>query len=80
MKSVTVRVPAPDLARAMVLMREWLDLNRCEPTSFDCGTNGAEVTLSVGFSTGGAAKGFARRFGCEHRASPSQGQVALTPK
>ena len=39
MKSVTVRVPASDLARAMVLMREWLDLNRCEPTSFDCGTS-----------------------------------------
>jgi hypothetical protein len=73
-------MPAADLARAMVLMREWLDLNRCEPTTFDCGTNGAEVVLFVGFSTDGAAKGFARRFGGEHRASPSQGQFALTAK
>ena len=80
MKSVTVRVPASDLARAMVLMREWLDLHRCEPTSFDCGTNGAEVALLVGFSTGGAAKGFARRFGGESGASVSQGQFALTAK
>ena len=80
MKSVTVRVPASDLARAMVLMREWLDLNRCEPTSFDCGTNGAEVALLVGFSTGGAAKGFARRFGGESGTSSSQGRFALIAK
>jgi hypothetical protein len=80
MKNVTVRVPASDLAHAMVLMREWLDLHRCEPTSFDCGTNGAEVALLVGFSTGGAAKGFARRFGSESGASASQGQFALTAK
>ena len=80
MKSVTVRVPASDLARAMVLMREWLDLNRCEPTSFDCGTNGAEVALLVGFTTGGAAKEFARRFGGESGASSSQGRFAFTPK
>jgi hypothetical protein len=80
MKSVTVRVPASDLARAMVMMREWLDLHRCEPTSFDCGTNGAEVALLVGFSTGGAAKGFAKRFGGESGALASKGQFALTAK
>ena len=49
----------------MVMMREWLDLNRCEPTRFDCGTNGAEVVLLVDFSTGVAAEGFARRLGRE---------------
>ena len=38
-------VPAADLARAMVVMREWLGLNRCEPTRFDCGMKGAEVVL-----------------------------------
>src|SRR5260370_916062 len=57
MKSVTVRVPASDLARAMVMMREWLDLHRCEPTSFDCGTNGAEVALVVRFRPGGVPAG-----------------------
>jgi len=80
MKSVTVRVPAADLARAMVLMREWLDLNRCEPTTFDCGTNGAEVVLFVGFNTDGAARGFAGRFGGESGASASQVQFGLTAK
>jgi hypothetical protein len=80
MESVTVRVPAADLARAMVVMREWLNLHRCEPTSFDCGTNGAEVALLVGFSTGGAAKGFARRFGGETGASSSHGRFALIAK
>jgi len=49
----------------MVVMREWLDFNRCEPSRFDCGRNGTEVVLFVGFSTGVAAEGFARRFGGE---------------
>jgi hypothetical protein len=71
MKSVMVRVPAADLARAMVVMREWLDLHRCAPTRFDCGTNGTEVVLFVGFGTGRAAKGFASRFGGERGASAS---------
>ena len=71
MRSVTVRVLARDLAREMVLMREWLDLNRCEPTRFDCGKNGAEVVLFVDFSSALAAEGFARRFGGESGASAS---------
>jgi hypothetical protein len=53
----------------MVAMREWLDLNGSEPTSFDCRMNGAEVVLFVGFSTGVAAEGFARRFGGKSRSS-----------
>jgi hypothetical protein len=65
MRGVTVRVLAADLAREMVAMREWLDLNQCEPTRFDCDTNGAEVVLFVGFSTSVAAAGFARRFGAQ---------------
>jgi len=65
MRSVTVRVLAANLARKMVLMREWLDLNRCEPTRFDCGKNGAEVVWFVAFSSDIAAEGFARRFGGE---------------
>jgi len=69
MRRVTVRVPAADLARAMVVMREWLDLNRCEPTRFDCGMKGA--VLSVDFSTGSAADGFARRFGAKTRSLTS---------
>jgi hypothetical protein len=71
MRSVTVRVLAADLAREMVLMREWLDLNRCEPSRFDCGKKGAEVVLFVAFSSGIAAEGFARRFGGESGASAS---------
>ena len=69
MTNVTVQVPAADLARAMVVMREWLDVNRYEPTSFACGTKGAEVVLFVAFSTDVAAEGFARRFGGESRPS-----------
>ena len=80
MKSVAVRVPAADLARAMVVMREWLNLHRCEPTRFDCGTNGTEMVLLVGFGTGGAARGFARRFGGEREALASQGPFAVTAK
>lgn len=71
MRSVTVRVLARDLAREMVLMREWLDLNRCEPTRFDCAKNGAEVVLFVDFSSALTAEGFARRFGRESGASAS---------
>jgi hypothetical protein len=71
MRSVTVRVLARDLARKMVLMREWLDLNRCELTRFDCGKNGEEVVLFVAFSSGLAADGFARRFNDESGASAS---------
>jgi hypothetical protein len=63
MQSVTVRVPTADLSRAMISMRQWLDLNQCEPTRFDCGKRGAHVVLSVAFSTGGAAQEFARQFG-----------------
>jgi hypothetical protein len=63
MRSVTVRVPAADLGRTMISMRQWLDLNQCEPTRFDCGKRGAEVVLSVAFNTGGAAEEFARQFG-----------------
>jgi hypothetical protein len=71
MTNVTVRVLARDLAREMVLMREWLDLNRCEPIRFDCGKNGAEVVLFVAFGSGLAAEGFARRFSSESGASAS---------
>jgi hypothetical protein len=45
MRRVTVRVPTADPARAMVLMREWLDLNRCEPTTFDCEEAGFELSV-----------------------------------
>ena len=66
---MTVRVLAANLARKMVLMHEWLNLNRCEPTRFDCGKNGAEVVLFVDFSSALAAEGFARRFGGKSGAS-----------
>ena len=67
MQSVTVRVPAADLGRAMTSMRQWLDLHQSEPTRFDCGKWGAEVVLSVAFSTGGTAEEFARQFGGRKR-------------
>ena len=62
--SGSVRVSTP-LNSPVVVMREWLDFNRCEPSRFDCGRNGTEVVLFVGFSAGVAAEGFARRFGGE---------------
>jgi hypothetical protein len=71
MRNVTVRVLAADLGREMVLMREWLDLNRWEPSGFDCGKKGPDVVLFVAFSSGVAAEGFARRFGGETGASAS---------
>ena len=81
MRSVTVRVPVADLAPAMVVMREWLDLNGCALTRFDCRKHGAEVVLFVDFSTGVAAERFARRFGGESGASASaQGRFVLTAK
>ena len=45
------------------------DLNQSEPVRFDCGKSGAEVVLSVAFSTGGAAEEFARQFGGKKGAS-----------
>jgi hypothetical protein len=65
----------------MVVMREWLDLNGCAPTRFDCRRRGAEVVLFVDFSTGAAAEGFARRFNGQSGASTSaQKRFALTAK
>ena len=63
MQSATVRVPAADLAHAMISMRQWFDLNQCEPARFDCGKRGVDVVMSVAFSTGGAAEEFARSSG-----------------
>jgi hypothetical protein len=47
----------------MISMRQWLDLNQCEPARFDCGKRGVDVVMSVAFSTGGAAEEFARSSG-----------------
>jgi hypothetical protein len=71
MRRVTIRVLAGDLARAMAVMREWLDLNGHEPIAFDCRKREAQVVLSVDFSTGVAAESFAERFGGESRTSAS---------
>ena len=59
MTSVTVRVPAADLAREMA-MRVWLDRNRYEPTRFDCNQTGRQIILSVDFGTDTAAQAFAQ--------------------
>jgi hypothetical protein len=53
----------------MISMRQWLDHNHSEPTRFDCGKRGADVVLSVAFSTGGDAEEFARHFGGKAGAS-----------
>src|SRR6516164_9127761 len=73
MQSVTVRVAAADLARAMISMRQWLDLNQCEPARFDCGKSGVDMVLSVAFSSGGAAEEFARQFGGKKYIGPDLG-------
>jgi len=71
MRSVTVRMPAADLARAMVVMREFLISTNVNQRGSTAVTKGAEVVLSVDFSTGAAADGFARRFGAETRSLTS---------
>ena len=73
MRSVTVRLPAADLARAMISMRQWLDLNHCEPARFDCGKRGADVVRSVAFSAGGATEEFAANSAAKKDIDPDQG-------
>jgi hypothetical protein len=62
MQSMTVRVPAADLARAMTSMRQWLDLNQMRADQVRLRETRADVVLSVAFSTGGAAEELARQF------------------
>jgi hypothetical protein len=47
----------------MIVMREWLDLNGCEPAGFECRKSGSDAVLFVDFSTGAAAQAFQRHFG-----------------
>jgi hypothetical protein len=62
MRTVVVRLNDADLSSQMAAMREWLDLNRCQPARFVYDQSGDALVISVAFSDATEAKAFAARF------------------
>ena len=62
MRTVVVRVKDADLSTQMAAMREWLDLNRCQPARFVYDQSGDALVISVAFSDAAEAEAFAARF------------------
>lgn len=56
MRTVTIHLSGEDFRTAITLMREWLDENRCEPTSYRYDQNDEAVVMSVDFSNHSQAK------------------------
>ena len=62
MRTVVVRLKNADLSSQMAAMREWLDLNRCQPARFVYDQSGDALVISVAFSDATEAKSFAAQF------------------
>jgi hypothetical protein len=62
MRSVTVRIRAAEFSATMILIGEWLDANRYQPTRYKYDHNGDTVLVTVDFTAEVAAKAFAMRF------------------
>jgi hypothetical protein len=62
MRSVTVRVNAPEFSAAMNTIAEWLEANRYEPTRYKYDHGPDVIHVTVDFSTETAAEAFAVRF------------------
>src|SRR5260370_22631303 len=62
MRTVTIRLSGEDFPTAIVAMRDWLDKNRCEPTSYRYDQNEDTVVMLVDFADHSQAKAFAKRF------------------
>ena len=62
MYSVTVRLNAADFSSAMVMIGEWLNANRYEPTRYKYDHREDAILVTVDFPTEVAAEAFAARF------------------
>jgi hypothetical protein len=62
MRSVTVRIRASEFSATMIVIGEWLDANRHEPTRYKYDHNEDTVLVTVDFTAEAAAEAFAMRF------------------
>jgi hypothetical protein len=64
-KQVFIRISggAPSFIAAMAAMREWLNQQGCEPSSFNCQKSGGTFAIQVGFAREQEAAAFERCFG-----------------
>ena len=63
MRTVTIRLSGEDFSNAIVVMRDWLEKYRCEPTGYRYDQNKDMVVVSVDFVVDAQAEVFAKRFG-----------------
>lgn len=70
MPSVTVRIRAAEFSTTMIVIGEWLDANRYEPTRYKYNHNKNTVLVTVDFAAEVAAQAFAMRFDGAYRLSP----------
>jgi hypothetical protein len=75
MRTVTIRLSGDDFSAGIVLIREWLERHRCEPTGYRYDQDEDTVVMSVNFADHWQAKAFARRFGGQS----SHGQPRISP-
>jgi hypothetical protein len=70
MRSVTVRIRAPEFSSTMTAMREWLDANRYEPTRYKYDHEEDAVLVTVDLLAEVVARAFAMRFGGAYERFP----------
>jgi hypothetical protein len=70
MRSVTVRIRAAEFSATMTAIREWLDVNRYEPTRYKYDHQEDTVLVTVEFKAEVVAEAFAMRFEGVHQLLP----------
>jgi hypothetical protein len=62
MRTITIKMPAADLAGEMAAMRKWLDERTCEPSRFTSRRYGKDLTVCVEFNKDGDGEAFKAQF------------------
>lgn len=62
MRTITISMPAADLAAEMAAMRKWLDERTCEPSRFTSRRYGSVLTICVEFNKDGEGEAFKAHF------------------
>jgi hypothetical protein len=70
MRSVTVRIRAAEFSATMIVIGEWLEANRYEPTRYKYDHTDDAVLVTVDFPAVVAADAFAMRFDGVYCSSP----------
>ena len=63
MRTVVIPLPGEDFSTALLMLRDWLRRNRCEPAGYRYDRDEDTVIVSVDFVVPAQAKAFARFFG-----------------